>query len=389
MTGKQLRALRKRLKLNQVQLADILRVSKGEVSVLEWKDKPVPAVLCERVLGAERLHSLLKNQLPEQERKRPWRNSKNFSKIAPFEQLPAPGTSCGCGRPNCTLSPKKDDEWPEVGRLWVFTGRLCRRTVYLNEKGQKVAAPTRFAGDLVPAEVCNQCGRRRELHGKFRSRLGCVIYTRYCRRRKGDPTDLKHDSPTLYWQRNGRFEKLPPEAIQVLRGRGRDLFPPPVCEHAECPRRGKPMERSGVRLGRIVAYKCPAAKPAGYAFRVLPTGEVVEMVKPGLYRWTDRETGQVHELRSSPAKRKARRARGRPRGFSPQTLDRAHKAAAFLVLGWSLGKMSPYLFPETPASAYLNTRNFFHDYRPLVESKKQGLTPESAQAVVDRLDQPS
>jgi hypothetical protein len=68
------------------------------------------------------------------------------------------------------------------------------------------------------------------------------------------------------------------------------------------------MERSGLRLGQVVAFACRQAKPRHYAFRNARTGEVVHKVADGWYQWEDSKTGQQRELKTTlPKERHPRR----------------------------------------------------------------------------------
>ena len=332
LNPKRFRMVRENLGLTQAQFSGILGVSKGEIAHLEMNKRRVPAVLCERAYALQRARSFFDAELSRLERKRDWRSSKNFEQRPPFANRPEPGQACGCGHRKCVLEPVKDGDWPDAGHLWLFSGRICRKPVYVNEQGQKVSPPRRYSENKYPRETCSQCERNRHWSKKWSPRLGRLIYKQYCRRQEGDPPSLKHDPLSLYWERDGRIERIPAAVLETLHGRSRNSFPVPRCESQSCPRFGKTMERSAVlhlKLADgtrhdIATYKCRAPKPHA-AYRVLPHGEVAQRLGFGRYRWTDGK-GEVKE--TVPTKRSIRKGR-----IMPEATCREHSAKVKQVAG--------------------------------------------------------
>src|SRR5215470_14648791 len=150
-------------------------------------------------------------------------------------------------------------------------------------KGVAPSRPDRFPGSAVPQERCSGCGRKRSLGKKYSSRFECDIYTRYCRRAKGDEPGLKHDPSTQYREREGRYVRLAVEEIEALRGRSDHSISVPHCERDGCPRNGIRMECSGIRLGEIIASVCRGQK-RHYEFRHVSNGAVVTKLADGLYQ---------------------------------------------------------------------------------------------------------
>lgn len=202
----------------------------------------------------------------------------------------------------------------------------------------------------------------------------------------------------------------------------------------------------------MYACRPPRPATAHYEYRVLPHGEIARpsvnsagKIEEGRYRWTDAKTGEVHEtvrkkravrkdrvmpdakcpqhgcaliqrrgpwrrgkdklwlavcsrggeryhvdskgVVSSPGKGPKRRA-GRPRGISPEMQKRIRSAAAFLVCGWSIRKMAPYLFPDKPQSAESNAYRTFHEYRPAIASARATLSLTDARTIVEGATHP-
>lgn len=248
-----------------------------------------------------------------------WRESVNFAQRPPFDDRPGHA----CPRARCVLEPVQDGDWPSRGHLWVFQGRKCRRRKYVDQTGRIVPSPGRYVGDRVPGEVCAKCGRRRAVGRKWSVRLGCDVFSRYCRRQKSDAANLQHDPPSHYVERGGRMVLLSVEQIEKLRGRSKRSFAVPKCELRGCPRLGKSMERSAVlRLKvvdgadvRIATYRCRAPKNHA-VYRVLPAGEIAERVGFGRYRWA--EAGTAKERETANRKRPIRRGRQMPDACCPE-----------------------------------------------------------------------
>lgn len=94
-------------------------------------------------------------------------------------------------------------------------------------------------------------------------------------------------------------------------------------------------------------------------------------------------------LTKHPELCKLNRGRGRPSGVSNDMIQRAKRAAAFLLCGWTQTKMSPYLFPGTLDSVDAHRRNFFSHYRLEIGAWKKRLTLAKAKRIVRRLTLPA
>lgn len=326
ITGPEVRDFRRNLNWNQEQLALLLAVSKAYIQKIESVPEPAPAVIAERIFGAKQsllLSEKLTTVAPEQSRRfHDFRRSTNFTRKPPFTILPI----CGCGDSRCHLTPVADGGQAGGVHWWKFKGLRCRRLTYLNEKGRKVPPIARYKGDAVPQSSCSKCGRQRALGKKYSTRLGRDVYIRYCRGERGDSKDLKHDQPTHYVERAGKFVELSAIEIERLHGRSRHEFAVPKCGLRACPRHGKTMERSAVLqlkdadggTSRIATYRCRPPKPARphAAYRVLPTGEEADRISFGRYSWKDAATGVQRETHNR--KRPIRKNRAMPATECPE-----------------------------------------------------------------------
>jgi hypothetical protein len=311
LSGHDLRQLRDRLAVSQSQFAPIIGLTKSHLSLIEWKNLPVPKSTAERARAVEMAkHSGVVSDLPK--KKATWRKSVAFKQEPPFTALPTNGTACGCGDPRCHLGPVRDGDWPNRGHLWIFQGKQCWTRVYLDAGGKKVPSPRR-----APVDICISCGRARETSAKYSKHLGEMIFTRRCRPQPSDPPSLQHDPTTHWWKRNGRMVALPQAALDKLHSFNTRSYAVPRCELPGCPRHGKSMARSAVlRLAspdsspyEIATYRCEAVK-AHTEYRVLPRGEAATHLGMGRYRWTDGATGNT--LETAPRKRPIRKDRVMP-----------------------------------------------------------------------------
>ncbi len=74
---------------------------------------------------------------------------------------------------------------------------------------------------------------------------------------------------------------------------------------------------------------------------------------------------------------------GRPPGPEEETRGQMRLIAAFLkVGGWSLSKMSPFVFPHKPKSAYENTRAVRSKYRSQIDELRDHMTVKEAEALI-------
>jgi len=262
-------------------------------------------------------------------RPRHWRDSKLFKKKPPFD---APRPCPMCGKAGCAQKPVRHT-LRDGEDLWVGQGADCNRSYCLNAQGKCVGpAPSRSVVRR-PVELrkpCSQCGRLRSVQKKFRARLGCEVMELYCRRAKGDAPGRKHDPPELFREENGTFRPLTAQELDLLHDRNRYSFPVPHCEEDNCAGRGQRMERSGVRLGDIVAFVCRRSKPSHYAFRHTGTGEVVRKLAAGRYQ---SQTGTLYESKAALHKnRNGRPSRERPRKRIEESDDYRLAQAVHLLL---------------------------------------------------------
>lgn len=372
ISGHELRELRRALNLNQEELADRLLVSKAYVQKLESSPGSVPPLICERVVSLQRsLASRAAVPIQSPRRFHDFRRSTKFSKVPLFTATPA----CPCLNVGCNLTPIRDGDWPDGEHWWKFQGIRCRKIRYVivgsNSRARIVEPPLRYAGDGVPREVCSKCGRARALGKKFSSRLDRDVFTRYCRRQKGDARDLQHDLPTHFLQRGSRFVPVPDEEREKLHGRSRREFPVPKCEVAACPRHGRTMERSTVlRLKRtdgapaqIAAYRCRPHSPSKphAAYRVLPQGKIAERRGFGHYKWIG-ENGQT--IQTAPLRRRTRpgSAPGKRAALFAEA-ERLHKTGLF----WSqiARELIPDEFRVNPKAAAQRLRKGVRYYQKI------------------------
>ena len=300
MRGKVLRQLRERLGMSQKQMAPVLGLTRSSLHHLEARDSAVPATVAAGIRAIQAAQVAGASFSLPKKTNLPWRDSRTFQQRPPFEVPPPNGTACGCHNPRCGLKPVRDGDWSDRGHLWIFQGRRCDKRGYLDASGQKVPSPRR-----APVEVCSGCGRSRELGPKYSTRLGEKYWTTACRPRPNDSPSSRHDPPTHWWKRNGKFERLPQKALGNLHGRSKRSFPAPTCNVEGCPRFGINMPISavlhlGLRDGgrcQIAMFRCRAPKPHS-EYRALPHGEVAARIAIGRYRWTDNTTGSSIETRA-------------------------------------------------------------------------------------------
>ena len=305
ITGPEVRNFRRDSNWNQEQLARLLAVSKAYVQKIESAPDQAPAVIAERIFGVKQARLFSgeqRNVAPQPSRKfHDFRRSTNFARKPSFTTLP----NCECGDSRCHLTPVADGGLAGGVHWWKFKGLRCRRLTYLNEKGRKEPPIARYKGDAVPQGSCSKCGRQRALGKKYSARLERDVYIRYCHSERGDSKELKHDQPTHYFERSGKFVELSANELEKLHGRSRHEFAVPKCGLSACPRQGKTMERSAVLqlkdadggISRIATYRCRPLNPAQAhaTYRVLPIGTEAERIGFGRYRWTDPATGRQHE----------------------------------------------------------------------------------------------
>jgi DNA-binding transcriptional regulator YiaG len=315
VSGQGLRRIRQDHNLNQEELANQLSVSKAYVQKLESSPASIPQIIAERLSVVE--HKQMPASSAPPRHFHDFRRSGKFkTQQPPFERLPA----CACGNVACNLTPVAAGKWLTGILWWKFQGIQCRRISYLGQDGRRVLPPPRYAGDGAPVKKCSQCGRMQALAKKFSTRLGFDVYTRYCRRQKGDAKDQQHDPPTRFLLYRGRFVEVSERDQETLKGRSRREFSVPKCEVKSCPRRGKTMERSGVlKLTRtdgesvqIAVYRCRPLRPQKphAVCRVLPGGEVAARVGFGRYSWIDgaRVTRKTIPANLRPPNKGGRRA---------------------------------------------------------------------------------
>jgi hypothetical protein len=74
---------------------------------------------------------------------------------------------------------------------------------------------------------------------------------------------------------------------------------------------------------------------------------------------------------------------GRPTGNMQVTQYRIQLIAASLKLGQSLNKMSSLVYPDTPLTAYVNTRKLKKLYQAEIEKTLRSIvTPVEAEAII-------
>lgn len=84
-----------------------------------------------------------------------------------------------------------------------------------------------------------------------------------------------------------------------------------------------------------------------------------------------------------------KKPRGRQPGLSSDLKRRIELTAAFLRLNWSESAMSKFVYPETPATAYANTRKLASRHRVMIAALKQSFNRTDAQLMVGRYVAPN
>ncbi len=299
MTGRDLRALREKRNLSQAQFAPLVGTTKSNLSQIEWRDRPVPALIAAGARAIVWAAEAGQVHLPAPRKGKDALHSKNFSQPAPFDALPS---ACPiCKRADCRPKPIRDFE-QDSEHLWVFSGVECHKSFCLNKSGQFAGTPDSLARPAALRKFCSKCGRLRTTNAKFRSRLGCKVTELYCRRAEGDAEIQEHDPRELFREENGLIRRLTEQEIIRLHGKSDRTFPWPSCMIVGCVRYGKPLDRSGTRLGDIAAFRCRGggSHRAHYEFRAIPAGEVVHKVADGQYQWVDAHTGELREKKAIP-----------------------------------------------------------------------------------------
>lgn len=427
---------RQRAGLDQRDWARALDISQRYISLIERGQRPISSLLTDRARVAERFGNLVRDKISRLERKRDWRSSVRFSQRPPFPTLPGPGIACGCGRPNCRLVPERDGDWKNAGHLWLFYTTICRRTRYLNERGETVHSPGPAGMPLVPAMICGKCGLPRNLQKRWSRNLACEILSRNCYGRPGE-----HDPPILFWVKADKIVRLPPDALQRLDAGPNPLSFEPHCRRPDCPffeERLKRPWRLKLKGELFLIYKCPGNHLERFH---VPGGEPAERLRAGAgscWAWTDSDTkercvvesearpaggypikrcpehgcklirkkgpwlsrtlkqrvwkmrcaasGEYYRLwqngKIEPWPKAMRKKRGRRPGRTPELERRIALVASLLKLGWSLNAMSRFVYPDTLASAYSNVRNLMADHRLEIEQKTKIMTLSEAEGLV-------
>ena len=203
-----------------------------------------------------------------------------------------------------------------------FPGGVCYKSYCLNAAGEFAGTPSSLSRSAVLRKFCSGCHRWRDMRTMYRARLGCDVIELYCRTAKVDVPGRKHDPPELFREENGKIRPLTAEESDRLHDRNRYNFSVPRCEYENCAGRGQRMERSGLRLGEIVAFVCRRSKPRHYPFRHSQFGEVVHKLADGYYKWEDTKTGNPRELKSDlPRQRHPRRHPAPPDVMCPDHPD--------------------------------------------------------------------
>jgi uncharacterized protein YbaR (Trm112 family) len=248
---------------------------------------------------------------------------------------------------------------------------------------------------------CPGCGSNLAVEGKQESRFRGLYWYLGCCGCSGK-----------YWSADGNIE-----LANIGRGWMRKIVDRPMCPHCrvqcvvigspgssmsqryfacqKCKRHyriknGKPVLTTPflgprVELSFLPDRSCPNCKRGRLRIKFRPPSRTYYLFNcrgdgscRRSFRWNEKLQKLVLLKARKPRKGRGSR-RGRPSGRGPELDRRVNLAAAFARLGWSQNAMSRFVYPDTPNSAYANTRNLMADHRAEIEEKKKAMTANEAE----------